>query len=97
MVSPLTVSLKGGGGYKQINTQLPFPLWGSALTPGPFQSASCFYRFLISSKAKWSTPTDMVLMTLRLAPVMQKKHCLYLSSWDSNPPHWGHHGAMCLL
>lgn len=51
------------------------------------QSPSCTYRFLISSKAKWSTPTDIVLMTLRLAPVGQKKPYLYLSSWDSRPSH----------
>lgn len=43
---------------------------GSTLTTPPHR----VYRFLISSKAKWSTPTEKVLMTLRLAPVVQKTH-----------------------
>lgn len=50
---------------------------GSALPP------SCIYRFLISSKAKWSTPTDKVLMTLRLAPVVQKTHMSVLMGFKA--------------
>lgn len=69
------------------------------LLRAPFQNPSCIYRFLISSKAKWSTPTDSVLMTLRLGPVVQKTHCFYLSSWFSAPPalfRWAQRGRALL-
>lgn len=41
--------------------------------PGRTAARHRSYRFLISSRARWSNPTDMVLMTFRLGPAKHRR------------------------
>lgn len=70
-------TLHAHGGTREQAESPSRPLWFSPHSLAPPQPhLRCVYRFLISSKDKWSTPTEKVLMTLRLAPVVQKTQCL---------------------
>lgn len=43
------------------------------LYPWKIGTVSANHRFLISSRAKWSNPTDMVLITFKLGPKIKDK------------------------